>query len=220
MATIISVSSTIFAAGTGDGFAYRMVYLDPALVEEALGGAALPFVADPVVDTPRLPKDFSETIWQFDRDLDEAARIDLVVVAADLLVDAANERRQKSVPLAVEGLHRARDLIAARPAERLPMQALERASGLDRWTLARQFRAAFGTSPSRFRTMRRLDRVRCLLRAGAPLAQAALEAGFADQSHMSRQFKAAYGLTPGDWVSIVVPEAGARPPTARQRRGG
>src|SRR5262245_18320619 len=34
---------------TEDGFGYRIVYVDPALVQDALGGAALPFVADPVL---------------------------------------------------------------------------------------------------------------------------------------------------------------------------
>ena len=81
------------------------------------------------------------------------------------------------------------------------MGELEQLAGLDRWTLARQFRAAFGTSPGRFRTMRQLDRVRRLLRAGSSLADAAVDAGFADQSHMSRHFKRAYGLTPARWVS-------------------
>jgi AraC-like DNA-binding protein len=36
-----------------------------------------------------------------------------------------------------------------------------------------------------------------------PLAQAASEAGFADQSHLTRQFKQAYGLTPARWASAV-----------------
>ena len=76
-------------------------------------------------------------------------------------------------------------------------------AGLDRWTLARQFRAAFGTSPVRFRTMRRLDQVRRLLRGGAGPAEASLAAGFADQSHMSRHFKRAYGLTPARWAAMM-----------------
>jgi AraC-like DNA-binding protein len=87
--------------------------------------------------------------------------------------------------------------------ERHTTDALEQLCGLDRWTLARQFRAAFGTSPSRFRTMRQLDHVRRLLKGGASLAEAAIDAGFADQSHMSRHFKKAYGLTPGTWMSAV-----------------
>jgi AraC-like DNA-binding protein len=85
----------------------------------------------------------------------------------------------------------------------LPIGELERAADLDRWSLARQFRAAFGTSPSRFRTMRQLDQVRRLMRSGTSLADAALAAGFADQSHMARQFKRAYGLTPARWLTAI-----------------
>ena len=84
------------------------------------------------------------------------------------------------------------------------MHELEQVADLDRWTLARQFRIAFGTSPSRFRTLRRLDRVRRSIASGSSLADAAIEAGFADQSHMSRQFKLAYGVTPAKWAAMLV----------------
>ena len=83
------------------------------------------------------------------------------------------------------------------------MEELEREAGLDRWSLARHFRAAFGTSPSRFRTLRQLDRARGVVQRGTALAEAALQAGFADQSHMSRQFKRAYGLTPARWAAAL-----------------
>jgi AraC-like DNA-binding protein len=36
-----------------------------------------------------------------------------------------------------------------------------------------------------------------LIEHGADLVGAALEAGFADQSHLSRTFRAAHGITPG-----------------------
>jgi AraC-like DNA-binding protein len=52
--------------------------------------------------------------------------------------------------------------------------------------------------------MRQLDQVRRLVQSGSSLANAALEAGFADQSHMSRQFKRAYGLTPARWKAALL----------------
>jgi AraC-like DNA-binding protein len=190
------------AAGTEAGFAYRIVYLDPALVQDALGGQKLPFVGEPVIDAARLPAAPRLALWDFDSDADELSDMDTVSAAVHLLVTAAG----KSVPtrrLSMQGLTRARARIAAAPAIRCGAVELERVSGLDRWTLARQFRAAFGTSPSRFRTLRQLDLVRQALRGGVSLSTAALDAGFADQSHMSRQFKRAYGRTPGAWVSAL-----------------
>ncbi len=75
---------------------------------------------------------------------------------------------------------------------------LEVLSGLDRFSLARQFRALCGTSPHRYLTMRGLDLARSLISTGVPLAEVAA-AGFADQSHLNRQFKKAFGMTPGGW---------------------
>ncbi len=192
------------AAGTDEGFGYRIVYIDPWLIQDSLRGSPLPFVRHPVVDAARLQEGCTSEIWDLDEDIDEVARVELVIAAAKLLVDASSGDTEKSGPLALGRLSRVRDLIAARPGERHSMDELEGLSGLDRWTLARQFRAAFGTNPSRFRTMRQLDHVRRLLKHGMSLAEASVEAGFADQSHMSRHFKRAYGLTPGAWVSAVV----------------
>jgi AraC-like DNA-binding protein len=192
-------------AGTDDGFGYRILYVDPALVQSALHGRPLPFVAQPVLDAARLRAlGGAREIWDFDAAIDdEVLRTELVVAVAQLLANAASGQPRAPGSLELAGLGRVRDHIAATPTERPEMAALERLSGLDRWSLARQFRAAFGTSPSRFRTLRQLDAVRRLLRRGSSLADAADAAGFADQSHMSRQFKQAYGLTPARWSAAL-----------------
>lgn len=80
---------------------------------------------------------------------------------------------------------------------------LEALTGLDRYSLARGFRARFGTSPHRYLTGRRLDRVKAEIARGVPLADAAYAAGFADQSHMTRHFKARFGLTPGRYLALL-----------------
>jgi AraC-like DNA-binding protein len=80
---------------------------------------------------------------------------------------------------------------------------LERIAGADRFSIAREFRRAYGTSPDRYRTLRRLALARAAIDAGEPLARAAADAGFADQSHLTRQFKRAYGLTPARWAALT-----------------
>lgn len=186
-------------AGTEAGFAYRIVYIDPGLIQEALGGRPLPFVRSPVVEASRLPEGFPSALWDLGAEIDDLTRAELGLTVARFLLAASGENLPPTAALAPERVSRVRDLIAACPAKRHSMAELERLAGLDRWSIARQFRALFGTSPSRFRASRRLDHARRLLRGGASLAQAAAEAGFADQSHMSRQFRSTYGLTPAAW---------------------
>ncbi|AGK50461.1 araC-like ligand binding domain protein [Burkholderia thailandensis MSMB121] len=191
-------------AGTDEGFGYRIVYVDPALVQEALGGRMLPFVRSPVVETPAVAEGLAAGIWKLDEEIDTLSRIEIAVAVANLLTAAAaTSDAHKTGALAVTELTRIRDIIASRPHEPISMDTLEHVSGLDRWTIARQFRKLFGTSPSRFRTQRQLNLVRRQLMEGESLSTASADAGFSDQSHMSRHFKSTYGITPGSWIAAV-----------------
>ncbi|WP_374441758.1 AraC family transcriptional regulator [Stella sp.] len=187
--------------GTAEGFAYRIAYIDPALIQAALGGRPLPFVPGGVLDgrTARLPAD----LWRLDRPLAGLAGVEAVAAVADMLVAAAGDPAPPPRPLPLAALDRVRRALADDPARPFSAAELERIAGLDRWTLARRFREAYGTSPSRFRTMRQLDRARAAIRSGLPLAEAAAASGFADQSHLTRQFKRAYGMTPGMWAGAL-----------------
>jgi AraC-like DNA-binding protein len=196
-------------SGTNDGFAYRIIYVDPSLVQAALGGKPLPFVSTPVIELSGDRFDFVSLVWDMEGEIDGVRRAEIATAVADFLL-AYSGGAMPSTPLRLHALRRVRALIAADPDKRHAIDDLERAAGLDRWSLARQFRAAFGTSPSRFRTLRRLDEVRRSIRRGAGLAEAAVDAGFADQSHMSRQFKLAYGLTPARWAAAL--SRSGRPP--------
>jgi AraC-like DNA-binding protein len=186
------------------GFGYRIVYVDPSLIQAAQGGAPLPFVANPIVDGAGLPRGGASEIWNLTEAIDDIGRTELVLAVVDLLRAASSSAEKRAAPVDLGRLLRVRDLLAASPADQHMMDDLERVADLDRWTLARQFRTAFGTSPSRFRILRRLERARQSIKSGCGLADAAIEAGFADQSHMSRQFKQAYGLTPARWAAMLI----------------
>jgi AraC-like DNA-binding protein len=74
-----------------------------------------------------------------------------------------------------------------------------RLAGMSREGFSRRFRKLHGMPPQMFRLTERLNEARRLLRAGEPVAAAAAETGFADQSHLGRCFRRAFGVTPGQY---------------------
>lgn len=70
-------------------------------------------------------------------------------------------------------------------------------AGLSRFQILRHFTKEIGATPHAYLTQHRVKQARRDIRAGLPLAEAALAAGFADQSHMTRAFQRQFGLSPG-----------------------
>jgi AraC-like DNA-binding protein len=193
-------------AGTADGFGYRIVYVEPSQLADALRTirgrpCPLPFVADPVSTSAGLS-----------RAIDAAFRLPMEPLAADsLVVDLAEHllgaergdqprgasRRVDAVPL-----ERARRFLDAERTRVVHSAELESLTGLTRYDLARQFRVLFGTSPYRYLLMRRLDFARELIHRSRPLVEVACDAGFADQAHLTRAFKSAFGLTPARYRAL------------------
>jgi AraC-like DNA-binding protein len=193
-------------AGGEGGFGYRIAYVAPRLVQDALGasGEPLPFVRQVVSEDRRLRAAAAAALDDLEMPLSDMARDRIIADLADALVGADRSARRPTLSaIHWRAVRHARELIDARLDGVIRSAELEAATGLNRYTLARHFRACLGTSPCGYLIMRRLDRARSLIRLGAPLAEAALASGFADQSHMSRQFKQAYGLSPGRWAAFT-----------------
>ncbi|WP_246842492.1 AraC family transcriptional regulator [Achromobacter sp. HZ01] len=185
-------------AGTEEGFRYRMAYIEPALIQEVLGGRPLPFIAGGLSSDPRLYAASDALLRSLDCP-DPLEEDDAIYELASALDAAAGARRgRRAVDYRAAEL--ARTYLLDRLAHPVTLDELEQASGRDRWSLSRDFRALYGTSPYRYLTMRRLELARRLAAAGQPLAQAAVWAGFTDQSHMTRHFRQAYGMAPGRWL--------------------
>ena len=77
-----------------------------------------------------------------------------------------------------------------------------RRHGLKPEMVSRGFRKAYGTTPRRYFAEARARRAWfALSEADKSLADIALDAGFADQSHMTRSVTGMTGLSPGKWRS-------------------
>jgi AraC-like DNA-binding protein len=195
-------------AGAQAGFRYKMLYLAPRLVREALGDAALglPFVRAAVQPHTLLLERLRPALEDLDRELEalETDQVVLGIAEALLLLDPSARRASPSRSCAV-AVEKGRAYLDAHFDRVVASEELERLTGLDRYSLARHFRSLLGTSPYRYLTMRRLDHAKSAMRDGASLAEAAIASGFADQSHMTRKFKQAFGMPPGHWLALGQP---------------
>jgi AraC-like DNA-binding protein len=98
-------------------------------------------------------------------------------------------------------------LRAARAAMRLcdePRLSIERAADeqhVGRRQLERDFERWIGAAPRHLSQVARVQQMARSARAGASLADAAIDAGFADQPHMTRTVRRLTGLTPRSFIA-------------------
>jgi AraC-like DNA-binding protein len=196
-------------AGTEEGFAYRQLYVQPALIFEAVQSVrgrpcSLPFVRPPVATNRTLA---AAIVGAFQSTREPLAIDSLVVRLAEGLLAADPRCQQVPLPRHVDvaALNRARQFLDTQKTRVVRSAEVEAVSGLARYELARQFRVVCGTSPYRYLLMRRLDFARQRLAQDRALAEVALEAGFADQAHFSRMFKATFGVTPARYRALRAP---------------
>lgn len=194
-------------AGTEEGFRYRVLYVEPADIQAALGGKALPFIADGVSDDPRLCNAVARLLGSYEDPLAPMEYKDGVyelAVALDAVAGKTSKRRKR---LDYQAAETARRYLCEHWDTQVSMEELETVCDRDRWQLSRDFRALFGTSPYRYLIMRRLARAREMIAAGAALVDVAAHCEFADQSHMTRHFRKTYGMTPKHWLATLRPMA-------------
>lgn len=89
------------------------------------------------------------------------------------------------------------DFVTANLSQDLTLEALAEQVGFSPYHFARLFRRTTGESPHQFVLRQRIEKAKYLLReTSAPMAQVALESGFANQSHLNHSFKRYVGLSP------------------------
>ena len=123
-------------------------------------------------------------------------------LALELLAGVARLAERKAASTSSSALaRRCAALLDARFREPYRLGLAAEELGVDRTFLARAFRHEYGCSVGEYLRQRRVQFVARRLRGGGrrSLAELAVEAGFADQSHMTRLFKQELGVTPGVW---------------------
>ncbi|MFG6176993.1 helix-turn-helix domain-containing protein [Halomonas sp. THAF12] len=188
-------------------WSYDMLYLDNAWLGELQRELGAPDHLDLQLFTTRSsrhPALYRRLVNLCDTLFDpDASRLARETEATELIVEMQH-RLAPRMPAShddPQGLRRAADYIAAHCTEAIGLDDICHAAGLSRSHLVRRFKAHYGLTPHAFVTDRRIRLGRHKLRNGQPIAEVAMDCGFADQAHFQRTFKRLQAATPGQYAA-------------------
>jgi AraC-like DNA-binding protein len=98
-------------------------------------------------------------------------------------------------------VRQAKELLSADMESAISLDEAAETAGLSRYHFLRIFKKATGIPPHAYRTVKRIEVAKSLIKQGIPISQVALETGFADQSHFTNTFRNYIGSTPGQYLS-------------------
>ena len=120
----------------------------------------------------------------------------LISALQDVAAEPAHTHRRDEGGYS-RAVRRVLDEIGCEAAAPLRLDDFAEAAGMSRFQILRLFAREVGTPPYSYLMQHRVKTARRLIRSGMALAEAAVAAGFSDQSHMTRAFVKQFGITPG-----------------------
>ena len=192
----------------GKQISYRMVYFDMRLMAAAAGEISrqpltLPEFPFMVVGDPLLWRCLQRFCRVVQGPGDQLEKESAIMDVMSHLVPFCSNIKPESRPLRNSGrsIRHAKAFLSEQLDRKISLEEVARTAGLSRYHFLRVFKRETGLPPHLFRTLRRIDQARQLLRDGQPLAQTALTVGFSDQSHFTNTFRKYTGATPGQYLS-------------------
>lgn len=179
---------------TGDGYRKRVIYLEPAVLGDAVVGPAVDRPAIPDRALRRAVSDLHDALACADDALDAEVRLGLVAARIRSSLSGRVEVEAGTDPRVASQL---RDYLDAHAFEAITLDAAAREIGAGATHAARSFSDAFGITPHAYVLSRRLEAARDRILLGQPLATVAADVGFYDQAHLTRRFHRFLGTTPG-----------------------
>lgn len=194
-------------AATQAGWSYRMVYPGPGLMHRLsnqLHGRdrGVPRFAGLVIRDTWLMERFQtlHVVLEEGRSSTLARESLLLSFLAALISRHSQEHASPRRLAACEGpVRQAAEHLRENCTREVRLERLAELAGLSQYHFMRSFKRVMGVSAHAFQLHWRIEEAKRLLAGGAPIAQAATEAGFVDQSHLTHRFRATVGVTPGQF---------------------
>lgn len=185
---------------------YRCINIKPEVMQETVyeitGCRYLPEFTQPVAyrsEQVFLLREFHQMLMGKCVDFEKEEAFYFLI--EQLLTEYTNPV-QYILPEVSAEIQKACDYMEAHFAETITLDNLSNISGLNKYTLLRNFTRQRGVTPYQHLEAIRVNHSKKLLEQGAKLIDAAEQSGFTDQSHFTRFFKNFIGLTPKQYQNV------------------
>jgi AraC-like DNA-binding protein len=187
-------------SGSHGGYAYRMIYVRPDLVDSLVDDAPSPLhgaLSGPLV-ADRVAFDYLNAGWKaLAASPHSLASDELLLRGLCALAKCADSGR--SAGDHDPALKRVRDYLHHCLERSVTMRELSALASMSRFQLSRRFQECYGVPVHGYLRHLRLEEAKRRLARGQEIAIVAADLGFVDQSHFHRRFRGSFGMTPGRW---------------------
>ena len=182
---------------------WRMLFLSPAAVETYAERRPGSVEFDrPVIRRTMKRRLVEAAVSALTQDRPDPAEIEeQVMLAVRGTLETENAETAAKAAERSRAVQRVLDRIHDAPQDALFLSDYAAVAGMSRFQILRRFTKEVGTTPHAYLTQYRVKRAKREISAGVPLAEAAVSAGFSDQSHLTRVFARQYGVTPGRYFT-------------------
>ncbi|MDP8983307.1 MAG: AraC family transcriptional regulator [Acidobacteriota bacterium] len=191
-------------------WSYRAVYPDAALFPEMIEAdagnpRATPFFRDTIIDDAHLAEEFLGAHRMLESPHEALEGQSRMLGFLGTLAARHASRWPQPPPADVPSgpLARARDYLESAYHQNVTLAEMAGIANLSVFHFLRAFNRQFGLTPHAYLNQVRVHQARELILRGVPIARAAVDVGFVDQSHLTKRFKRLLGVTPGQ----VLPQA-------------
>lgn len=173
-----------------------------SFAEEITGERNLPVFSENVIRNEELNASLHALHRMILEGSGEFEKEETFLLLLSLLIEQYGQPFSKTDTAHEKEIERACAFMTENFAERITLEELCKCSGMSKSTLLRAFTKAKGVTPYRYLQSVRIGEAKKLLERGVPPSDAALQAGFSDQSHFSNFFNMFIGLSPAAYGRI------------------
>ena len=173
-------------------WAYVMLFVDPGYYGDLVSFSQ----AEKLID-----HEVSKLVGFIEHLLTEKNSDTLENILIDLLLEFGEkgiaETRVANISDIVKTIH---DYILNHVKDEISLDKLQQISGLNKFSIIRNFKKLYMTTPAAYHLQCRVAEAKRLLSKGADAFDICEELRFYDQAHLIREFKKMYGVTPGTYI--------------------